>query len=243
MENNVNHIIKWIQDYFKDTDAKAVIGISGGKDSTVCAALLVKALGEDRVIGVLMPQGEQSDINDAKFVCEYLNIENYTVNIQNTTDALYNEITRSGLLLNTSAYTNTPARCRMSILYAIAAIVNGRVVNTCNRSEDYVGYSTKFGDSAGDFSILSNYTVTEILEIGDYLGLPNYLVHKTPADGLCGKSDEDNLGFTYAELDNYLLHNIIPEEHKLARIECLHRKNEHKLKPMPSCPKLNELSL
>ena len=123
----------------------------------------------------------------------------------------------------------------MSTLYAVAACVNGRVVNTCNMSEDWVGYSTKFGDSAGDFSPLSELVVREVIAVGDELGIPYELTHKVPIDGLCGKTDEDNLGFTYAELDNYIRHDTdLSDKPELkARIDGMHARNLHKLLPMP----------
>jgi NAD+ synthase len=130
--------------------------------------------------------------------------------------------------------TNLPARLRMATLYAVAALYpNSRVVNTCNRSEDYVGYSTKYGDAAGDFSPLGNLTVREVLEIGDELGLPSHLVHKAPSDGMCGKTDEDNLGFTYEQLDDYILETGIVDEEIVAKIEKLHKSTRHKYRPMP----------
>ena len=232
--------INWIKDYFEgNPDGKAIIGISGGKDSTIAAALCVEALGADRVVGVMMPQGQQKDIADSKEVCKTLNIPNLTINIGSTFQSLCYEIDMAGDADHMSAMepmikTNLPARLRMATLYAVAALYpNSRVVNTCNRSEDYVGYSTKYGDAAGDFSPLGNLTVREVLEIGDELGLPAHLVHKAPSDGMCGKTDEDNLGFTYEQLDDHILgtQKISPEvEEKIGR---LHKATRHKYKPMP----------
>ena len=238
VEKATEGIIKWIQNWF-DKNGKgcnAVIGISGGKDSTVCAGLLVKALGKDRVIGVLMPNGGQADINDSYKVCELLGINKYVINIEQA----YQHILRSMVfnLINVSKQTeeNLPPRLRMSVLYAVSQSVNGRVCNTCNLSEDWVGYSTRYGDSVGDFSPLSNYTVTEVKEIGHYLGLPAELVDKTPIDGLCGKSDEENLGFTYAELDQYIRNGILPSPEKKKIIDDKHIKNAFKLCLMQVAP-------
>ena len=237
--------IQWIQEYYKDNpDGKAIIGISGGKDSTIAAALCVEALGADRVIGVLMPNGAQIDIADSAEVCSILNIQYAAVNIQHAYNNLSLNIANAfcskdaqplGTVWNNNMFTtNTPARLRMTTLYAVAALYpNSRVVNTCNRSEDYVGYSTKYGDAAGDFSPLGNLTVREVLEIGDELGLPEHLVHKTPSDGMCGKSDEDNLGFTYNELDNYILGTGRVREETKEKIERLHKSSRHKYQPMP----------
>ena len=201
-----DHIVKWIQDYFMQNgpNAKAVVGISGGKDSSIVAALCVEALGKDRVIGVKMPQGKQYDIDYSNVLIEHLGIKSYEVNIDQAVDSLLGAIVGSGIGLTEAMRVNTPARVRMSVLYGIAAAVGGRVANTCNKSEDYVGYSTKFGDAAGDFSPLANYTVREVLDIGEALDLPAGLLEKTPEDGLSGKTDEDNLGFSYDTLDDFI---------------------------------------
>ncbi|MDE6776002.1 MAG: NAD(+) synthase [Ruminococcus sp.] len=230
-------VINWIKTYFAENSAPetpAVIGISGGKDSSVAAALCVKALGRERVIGVLMPKGEQSDIDCSRLLVDTLGIRNFTINIGSTVDALTKEI-GTDITMNPQAIINTPPRIRMTTLYAVAACFGGRVVNTCNLSEDWVGYSTKFGDSAGDFSPLSSFTVTEILQIGDYIGLPEQLVHKIPIDGLCGKTDEENLGFRYAELDRYIrgLTDLSDKPELKEKIDRMHRNNLHKLQPMP----------
>ena len=229
--------IQWIQEYYKDNpDGKAVIGISGGKDSTIAAALCVEALGADRVIGVMMPCRGQKDISDSVKVCNLLNIEHFFVDIGEMYHDLRDRVmlvTRSEGVTNLFS-TNTPARLRMTTLYGVAAMYpNSRVVNTCNRSEDYVGYSTKYGDAAGDFSPLGNLTVREVLSIGDELGLPKHLVYKTPSDGMCGKSDEDNLGFTYDELDNYILGTDEVSDETKEKIERLHKSSRHKYQPIP----------
>lgn len=231
--------IRWIKDYFADNpEGKAIIGISGGKDSTIAAALCAKALGPERVIGVLMPNGEQSDIDDAFEVSKILDIEPIVVNIGHAYRSLakYLQIEYGIEQLPSIITTNTPARLRMAVLYMVGGMYpNSRVVNTCNRSEDYVGYSTKYGDAAGDFSPLGMLTVREVLEIGDDLGLPRHLVHKAPSDGMCGKSDEDNLGFTYEQLDDYIKHSIVPEDPGIAkRIMQLHLSSRHKYRPMPT---------
>lgn len=230
-------LIEWVRSYFEKTaspETKAVLGISGGKDSSVAAAVCVKALGKDRVIGVLMPKGEQADIDCSQLLVNTLGIENYTINIGETVISFTNELQKHMTLTN-QAVINTPARIRMATVYAVASCFNGRVVNTCNLSEDWVGYSTKFGDSAGDFSPLSTLTVTEILQVGDYLKLPYQLVHKVPIDGLCGKTDEENLGFTYAELDKYIrgLTDLLDNLELKEKIDKMHRNNLHKLQLMP----------
>ncbi len=227
--------VQWIRDFFEENGkgCNAVLGISGGKDSSVAAALCVEALGKDRVVGVLMPCGKQHDIDMAYLLVNHLGIKHYEVNIEAAIEGLKSAIP-DDLVLSTQANTNLPPRIRMSTLYAVSQSVNGRVVNTCNLSEDWVGYSTRYGDAAGDFSPMCNLTVQEIKEIGRVLGLPDVLVDKVPIDGLCGKTDEDNLGFTYAELDRYIRTGEIEDMAKKARIDDLHTKNLFKLQLMPS---------
>ena len=234
-------LVKWVRDWFNENGngCNAVIGISGGKDSTVVAALMVEALGKDRVIGVLMPNGIQADISDSKKVVEFLDIKNTTVNIKDTVDAEIKKLKESLKELghdelSEQTIINLPPRIRMATLYAISQSVNGRVINTCNLSEDWVGYSTRYGDSAGDVSPLANLTVDEVKKLGIELGLPKELVYKTPSDGLCGKSDEDNLGFTYATLDNYLRTGICEDENIKNIIDRKHKINKFKLELMPS---------
>jgi NAD+ synthase len=248
-EYEINYIIDWIRDYFKDTNAPAVIGISGGKDSSIAAALCAAALGPERVYGVLMPQGTQHDIDVARALCEHLGIHYMETNIEDTCRAIYGAINSAYRPTSDEGFncldydivtTNTPARIRMTVLYAIAGMLGGRVVNTCNRSEEYVGYSTKFGDAAGDFSPLKNYTVSEILWMGELL-LPSEYVYKTPEDGMSGKTDEEKLGFTYTVLDALILDGVQPTNYEEYRkIMKLHETSEHKRQPMPTCPNSNE---
>ena len=230
-----NDCVKWIQDFFDKNgkDCNAVVGISGGKDSSIAAALCVEALGKDRVVGVLMPQGEQHDIDMSHLLVNHLGIKHYVVNIKDAVDGVLNNFPHD-LKITNQTKTNIPPRIRMTTLYAISQSCNGRVCNTCNLSEDWVGYSTRYGDSVGDFSPMSHLTVTEVKEIGRILGLPNELVDKTPIDGLCGKTDEENLGFTYAELDIYIRTGKIEDESKKALIDKKHKANLFKLELMPS---------
>ncbi len=227
--------VEWIRQFFEENgkDCNAVVGISGGKDSSVAAALCVEALGADRVIGVLMPQGEQPDIDMAYLLVNHLGIKHYEINVKETIDAIISAFPEE-LPLSVQAKTNLPPRIRMSTLYAVSQSVNGRVVNTCNLSEDWVGYSTRYGDAAGDFSPMCNLTVQEVKEIGRVLSLPDVLVDKVPIDGLCGKTDEENLGFTYAELDRYIREGIIDDPEKKALIDRKHKANLFKLQLMPS---------
>lgn len=228
-----NDCVQWIRDFFEGTDCNVVVGISGGKDSSVVAALCVEALGKERVIGVLMPQGEQHDIDAAYLLVNTLGIKHYVVNIKDAVDAVINNLPEDMEITNQTRF-NLPPRIRMTTLYAVSQSNNGRVANTCNLSEDWVGYSTRYGDSVGDFSPMSNLTVTEVKEIGYLLGLPRELVDKTPIDGLCGKSDEENLGFTYAELDVYIRTGYIEDLAKKEIIDKKHKANLFKLELMPS---------
>lgn len=226
--------VQWIREFFEKNgpDCNAVVGISGGKDSSVAAALCVEALGRDRVIGVLMPQGEQHDIDKAYALVNHLGIRHYVVNIKDAYDAIVAAMPAE-LELTAQSRQNLPPRLRMSTLYAVSQSCNGRVCNTCNLSEDWVGYSTRYGDSVGDFSPMSTFTVTEVKEIGYVLGVPKELVDKVPIDGLCGKTDEENLGFTYAELDVYIRTGTIADPAKKELIDRKHRQNLFKLQLMP----------
>ena len=232
VEEEIQHIIDEIKDYFVrngNENTKAIIGISGGKDSTIAAALLVRALGPERVIGVRMPNGYQADADDAAEVCNILGIVNYTINIGDAYKHLLADFANTNLCVNTQIETNTPARLRMTTLYMVAAAVGGRVINTGNKSELYIGYTTKYGDLAGDFAIFKDYCVREILEIGDNLDeLPAHLVHKAPGDGMSGKTDEENTGISYDGLDAYLLDDTIPDYETLRKIEERRTRNLHK---------------
>ncbi len=225
--------VQWIRDFFRENgpDCTAVVGISGGKDSSVAAALCVQALGADRVLGVLLPNGVQEDIDMARLLAAHLQIRSVEVNIRDAVQAIEAQIPME---LSRQSQINLPPRVRMAALYAVSQSVNGRVVNTCNLSENYVGYSTRYGDAAGDFSPMSHLTVQEVKAVGRELGLPEVLVEKTPIDGLSGKSDEENLGFTYQELDGYIRTGQIQDLEKKERIDRLHRQNRFKLQPMPA---------
>ncbi len=238
-KKTAEELVAWVRDYFdkQGPNTKVIIGESGGKDSSTVTALCVKALGKERVIGVLMPQGEQHDIDYSYDLCEFFGIEHVVVNIGEMVKPIMKEVAE-GLqtlghdTLSTVTTFNTPARVRMIVLYGISGTVGGRVANTCNLSEDWVGYATKYGDGAGDFSPLMHLTVQEVKAVGRELGLPEKFIEKTPIDGLCGKSDEENLGFTYQTLDRYIREGICEDAATKAKIDDLHAKNLHKLMPM-----------
>lgn len=233
-----DQIVSWIRSWFERNgkDCNAVIGISGGKDSTVAAALCVEALGKDRVFGLLMPNGEHPDIDDSYVVCDCLGIRFFESDIHKAfRNVLFNvnyDLARLQLERTEQTTVNLAPRIRMCFLYAYAQSLNGRVVNTCNLSEDYVGYSTKYGDAAGDFAPLKSLTSDEVIAVGEVLGLPEHLLKKAPSDGLCGKTDEDNLGFTYDVLNRYIRTGEISDMAAKERIDRLHLVNEFKEKPM-----------
>lgn len=236
-----NECVNWIREFFEANGkgCNAVVGISGGKDSSVAAALCVEALGRDRVIGVLMPKGEQFDIDMAYMLVNHLGIKHYEINIKDAVEGVLRAMPPE-LDVSVQSQVNLPPRIRMSVLYFVSQSLNGRVVNTCNLSEDWVGYSTRYGDAAGDFSPMANLTVTEVKEIGRVLGLPDELVDKVPIDGLCGKTDEENLGFTYAELDRYIRTGKIDDKAKKELIDNKHKWNLFKLQLMPTFkPEIN----
>lgn len=233
-----NDIIEWIRNWFEENGSgcNAIVAISGGKDSSVVAALCVEALGKDRVYGVLLPNGEQFDIDVSLDLVKHLDIKYSVINIKDAYNGVVTNVESAiGEISNTTRINLAP-RLRMAVTYAVSQSLNGRVANTCNLSEDWVGYSTKYGDAAGDFSPLSNLTVDEVKAVGRALDLPAIFVDKVPIDGLCGKTDEDNLGFTYAVLDKYIRTGICEDEEIKNKIDGMHRRNLFKLLPMASFP-------
>lgn len=238
-----NEIVKWIQDWFQENgpDCNAVIGISGGKDSSVAAALCVEALGKDRVIGVMMPNGFQTDQIDAIAICEILGIRYCEAEISDIYLTFLETLTHASSEANNDSWTpvseqtkvNLAPRIRMTMLYGISQTLNGRVVCTDNFSESWVGYSTRWGDNVGDFAPLADLTSDEVIAVGKACGLPDWAIYKAPADGLTDKTDEDNFGFAYATLNKYLRTGICEKQEDLEKIRTLHRKNVFKTEPIP----------
>lgn len=247
VERLTKELIDWIRVWFEfnGKDCNAIIGVSGGKDSSVAAALCVEALGKDRVVGVLMPNKNQNDIDYSYLLCEHLGIRHIEVNIGGAVNSIIEEMkheyvyTGEGdasyhMPISQQTLINLPARIRMSTLYAVSQSQNGRVVNTCNLSEDWIGYSTRWGDAVGDFAPLAQLTSDEVVAIGEYLCLPEALTRKTPSDGLTGKTDEDNFGFTYETLNKYLRTGVCENKVVKMKIDAMHDKNYFKLH-MPPC--------
>ncbi|QIK70099.1 NAD(+) synthase [Erysipelothrix sp. HDW6C] len=240
-----HEIVTWIRTWFSENgpDAKAVIGISGGKDSTVVAALCVEALGKDRVIGVQLPAGVQHDIEDSNDVIQFLGIQSYCINIGPAIDTMMNAVEAQIGSPSKQTTVNLPARIRMSYLYAISQSVGGRVSNNCNLSENWIGFSTRWGDAAGDFGPLRNLTTQEIRGVAGSLGLPHHLIHKVPIDGLNIvtdgekphiKTDEEVFGFTYEALDHYIRTGLCDDAKVKQRIDLMHLKSRFKEEPIPS---------
>lgn len=235
VEKATNDCIQWIRDWREENGpgCNFIVGISGGVDSLVAAKLCVEAVGTDKVLGVIMPNYKQDDIDVAYDICQHvLGIDYLTINIGLAYDNIIDQID-AAFNVTDQTLINLAPRLRMATLYGVSQSHNGRVVNTCNLSEEYIGYSTRYGDAAGDFSPLAQFTKSEVKRIGYYLGLPIKYVEKTPSDGLCGKSDEDSFGFTYAVLDRYIRTGICDDPEIKRRIDRLHIKNKFKLEPMP----------
>lgn len=231
-------IIKWIKEWFalNGEGCNAVVGISGGKDSSIVAALCARALGRDRVTGVLMPNGIQSDIDVSAALCTHLGIRNYTVNIENAYNGVMKELNRSLSVVTEQSRINLQPRLRMSVLYAVSQSLNGRVASTSNLSEEYVGYTTRYGDLAGDFAPIARLTVGEVKAVGRALALPAEFTEKVPIDGLSDKSDEESLGFTYEVLDKFIRTGECRDEAVKEKILRLNRINKFKLEPVPAFP-------
>lgn len=235
----VEGLTNWTRESMESSGGKkAIIGISGGKDSSVTAALCVKALGNENVIGVLMPDGVQNDISFARELCDTLDIKYSTINIENMSNAFLNALKdeEDSLIgeITTQTKLNLPPRIRMTLLYAVSqSIDHSRVINTSNISEDWIGYATVYGDTAGAFSPLGMLTSDEVMQVGKYLGLDDKFTFKVPSDGLTGKSDEDIFGFTYETLNRYIREGVCEDEKVKAIIDKMHKYSRHKFIPIP----------
>ena len=230
-------LIEGIRDWFEKNGkgCNAVIGLSGGKDSTIVAKLCVEALGADRVIGVGIPDKGQG-LNEADAIAEWMGITFKQIRIDYLSDAIRKLLKISSTKITDQADMNVPPRLRMLMLYAISQSCNGRVIGTCNASENYIGYFTKYGDGASDFEPIADLTVHELYQIGDELGIPKKWTYKTPDDGLPHSCPDDEkfekMGFNYEKLDNYLRLGTSGDEVADKAIEKMHQQNLFKLNPV-----------
>ena len=227
-------LIDWMRAQMAACGGKtAVVGISGGKDSSVTAALCIRAYGRENVLGVLMPDGVQPDIDYSNGLVDVLGLHHITFNIHGGTSGILEEMERAGLTPSRQTRVNLPSRMRMAALYAVAQSVEGGIVlNTSNLSEDWVGYCTIYGDSAGAFSPLGMYTTEEVIALGRELGLPEKFLLKPPSDGLTGLTDEDNLGFSYHAVNEYIRKGVADPEIR-AQIDRRHTASRFKFQTMP----------
>lgn len=227
-------LLEWMNEQMENCHGKtAVIGISGGKDSSTVAALAVAAYGRENVYGVLMPNGVQPDIDYSNGLVEHLQIPHCTFNIHDAVQGVLDEMERQGFTPSRQTTVNLPSRIRMATLYAIAqSLPGGTVINTSNLSEDWVGYCTIYGDSAGAFSPLGMYTTEEVIALGRALGLPERFLLKPPSDGLTGLTDEDNLGFTYHAVNEYVRCGVCDPEIK-EKIDQKHKASRFKFATVP----------
>ena len=228
-------LVIWLRDYFNNggNPINAVVGCSGGKDSTVVLAALVEAIGPERVYAVLMPNGTQHDIEDSYKVCEFLGLKPYEINIADGYSGVLNAVGKH-FELTKQATINAAPMVRMMTLKAFSQCVNGRFTCNGNLSELYLGWFTIGGDDSGAIRPLANMTVTEVIAVGKELGLPDWMIDKKPSDGLCGQSDEDKFGFSYKVLDQYIRTGEINDLLIKEKIDTMHNKNKFKLEPIPS---------
>ena len=233
-EEQLAGLIAWMRERMAACGGKtAVVGISGGKDSSVVAALCAAAYGRERVFGVLMPDGVQPDIDYSNGLVDVLGIPHCTFNIHGASSAILGELARVGIEASRQTEVNLPPRIRMSVLYAVAqSVESGIVINTSNLSEDWVGYCTVYGDSAGAFSPLGMYTTEEVIALGAALGLPEKFLIKPPSDGLTGLTDEDNLGFSYHAVNEYVRRGVCDPAVK-EQIDRRHRASRFKFETIP----------
>lgn len=230
-----DELVQWMRKYFDNNGRplNAVVGCSGGKDSTVVLAALVEAIGPERVYAILMPNGTQSDIDDSYAVCEFLGLRPYLCNIADGYNGILNSVSNE-FESTKQMKTNLAPMVRMSTLKAISQCVNGRFTCNGNLSELYLGWYTLGGDDQGNLRPLANLTVTEVVLVGRELGLPDWMISKTPSDGLCGQTDEDKFGFTYKILDRYIRTGEIDDLETKKKIDEMHNRNKFKLEPIPT---------
>ena len=231
---HVENAIKWIKGYVENSGAKGVVvGNSGGKDSAVVIAMATKALGCDRVLAVSMPcYSLDSDVEDAELVASTFGVKMLNIDLNNTFDVyekMINSVLNSELTmeLNDESKVNSKPRLRMTTLYSIAQTMNYLVIGTGNLCEIMVGYTTKWGDNSCDFNPIGNFTVEEVLEIGKYLGVPENILLKSPADGLGFQTDEEKMGIKYKQISE-MIETGNTDEIAKERIINMYNKSKHK---------------
>lgn len=238
-KGEVENIIEFIRNYYQKYNLEGVVlGISGGKDSAVVAALFTKALGKDKVVGLTLPcESKDEDRSDAKLISDYYGFRLYNYDLTEIYHLIKKNLTTIGEFTNEEtkeADINLKSRLRMCSVYYAARLISDirkrtyLVAGTSNKSELYVGYFTKGGDSVHDIAVLADYTVDEVIQIGEYLGVPDVVLHKTPSDGLSGKSDEDKMGITYEEIANYMENPLKVKEEAGTKIKRMHEMSHHK---------------
>ncbi len=238
VKKETNNIINFIKNYYKENNLKGVVlGISGGKDSAIVAALFSEAIGPENVLGVTLPcHSEKTDKSDAIKVAEKYGFELINLDLTNVFDEFQNEVYKLGNFTEKelkNSTINLKPRLRMSSVYYLAALYSELkggtyiVAGTSNKCELFVGYFTKGGDSTHDISVINDYTVDEVIKIGEYLEVPNEVLYKTPSDGLSNQTDEDKLGVKYKDIAKYMNNEELDEETK-KKIEKLHKNASHK---------------
>lgn len=239
VEKETKNVIEFIRDYYKKNNlGGAIIGISGGKDSAVVAALFTKALGKENVIGVTMPcHSNKNDKTDARLISDYYGFEMINFDITGVFDSFKEELNNLGNFKDDeikNSDINLKPRLRMSTLYYLAALysaIKGKtylVAGTSNKCELYVGYFTKGGDSVHDISPIADFTVDEVIKIGEYLKVPEKVLYKAPNDGLSNQTDEDKLGVKYKEIASYIDDENSVDEKTKEKIKRLHNASKHK---------------
>ena len=236
--NEAENAIKWISEYVNNCNVKGVVvGNSGGKDSATVIAMATKALGNERVLTVAMPCNSiKNDLNDAKLVAETFNVPFLEVDLTNTYNEMEKYINQSlnslNLELSKESKINIKPRLRMTTLYGIAQTMNYLVIGTGNLCESMVGYTTKWGDNSSDFNPIGNFTVDEVLAIGEYLGVPDKIIKKAPSDGLGKLTDEEKMGVTYKQIAEYIETGKTDPEAMMI-IERRNKNSKHKRQLVP----------
>ena len=239
-KKETENIVKFIKEYYRKNNlGGAVIGVSGGKDSGVVMALLVEALGKENVIGLTLPcHSIKEDKDLAHVVANYYGIKLYNLDLTSAFDSFTKAVidgygcVEEELLVDSNI--NLKPRLRTASLYYYAAMlskITGKpylVAGTSNKCELYVGYFTKGGDNVHDIATIADFTVSEVIKIGEYLNVPHEVLYRTPSDGLSSMSDEEKLGVKYKEIEQYFENRDKVSVEAREKIEKLHNSSRHK---------------